>query len=137
MKKKFILIFIALSSTLFAEENSALEKTSLEKSPWELSATTSAAYYPKTDHKSGSSHFSGVSGAYNGVEGIVEFDAAYTLPFLRGSDEFTAENHVTFNIGLEISPVTIAPVASVTLSPIAFLEFAIGGTAGTGWNIAD
>lgn len=29
MKKKFILIFIALSSTLFAEENSALEKTSL------------------------------------------------------------------------------------------------------------
>ena len=137
MKKKFILIFIALSSTLFAEENSALEKTSLEKSPWELSATTSAAYYPKTDHKSGSSHFSGVSGAYNGVEGIVEFDAAYTLPFLRGSDEFTAENHVTFNIGLEISPVTIAPVASVTLSPIAFLEFAIGGTAGTGWNIGN
>jgi hypothetical protein len=31
----------------------------------------------------------------------------------------------------------VAPVASVTFSPIAFLEFAIGGTAGTGWNTFD
>ena len=135
MKKQFVLIPIALcSSMLFAEETSTLEKASPEKSPWEFSATTLAAYYPKADHESGSSHFSGISGVYDGVKGLVEFEAAYTLPFLRGSDGFTAENHVTFNISLEISPVTIAPVASITLSPIAFLELAIGGTVGTGWN---
>ena len=138
MKQQLLLIPVALCcNMLYAEETSALEKTNPEKSPWELSATTSAAYYPKADHESGSSHFSGISGAYDGAKAVVEFDAAYTLPFLRGDNAFTKENHVKFNMGLEISPVSIAPVASITLSPIAFLEFAIGGTVGTGWYIGN
>ena len=89
------------------------------------------------DHKTGSSHFSGISGAYDGVEAVTEFDATYTMPFLNGSDELTVDNHLAFKLGLELSPVTIAPVASVTFSPIAFLEFAIGGTIGTGWPLTD
>ena len=138
MKQQLLFILVALCcSMLWAEEASSLENAPLVKSPWELSATTSAAYYPKADHESGSSHFSGISGAYDGVKAVVEFDAAYTLPLLRGDNAFTKENHVTFNLGLEISPVTIAPVASITFSPIAFLEFAIGGTAGTGWFIGN
>ena len=137
MKQQLLFIPVALCSMLYAQETAVLEKTNPEKSPWEFSATTSAAYYPKADHESGSSHFSGISGAYDGVKGVVEFDAAYTLPLLRGNNAFTKENHATFNIGLEISPVTIAPVASITLSPIAFLELSIGGTAGTGWFIGD
>ena len=137
MKQQLLFIPVALCSMLYAQETAVLEKTNPEKSPWEFSATTSAAYYPKADHESGSSHFSGISGAYDGVKGVVEFDAAYTLPLLRGDNAFTKENHATFNIGLEVSPVTIAPVASITLSPIAFLELSIGGTAGTGWFIGD
>ena len=138
MKRCFGLILVALcSNMLLAEESTALEKAFLENSPWEFSVTTSAAYYPKADHEPGSSHFSGVSGAYDGVKGVAEFDAAYTLPFLSGSNALTAPNHVTFNFGLEVSPVTIAPVASIKFSPIAFLELAIGGTAGTGWNIGN
>jgi hypothetical protein len=123
-------------SLLFAEESASAKSSDAaqEKSPWEFSATTSAAYYPETEHHRGATHFSGFSSPYDGVEVVVEFDAAYSLPFLRGDDEFTADNHVTFNMGLEISPVTIAPIAQITVSPIAFLELAIGGTAGTGWN---
>ncbi len=127
-------------SLLFAEEGVPATQTlnaAQEKSPWELSATTSAAYYPEVEHHRGSSHTTGISGPYDGVEAVIEFDAAYTLPFLRGNDDFTADNHVTFNMGLEVSPVTVAPVASITVSPIAFLELAIGGTAGTGWNAFD
>ena len=118
-------------SLLFAEEAT---DTAQEKSPWEISSMVSAAYYPEVEHHRGSSHVTGISGPYDGIEAIAEFDAAYTLPFLRGDDEFTADNHVTFRAGLEVSPITIAPVASITVSPIAFLELAIGGTAGTGWN---
>ena len=99
--------------------------------------TASGAYYPEAEHKTGSSHFSGVNGIYDGAKAVVEFDVAYTLPFLRGNDEFTKENHIVFNTGLEVTPVSVAPEASITVSPIAFLEFAIGGTVGTGWNIGD
>ena len=132
MKTIHLLSCIALCSTaIFAENNSPAT------SPLEYSLTTSAAYYPEADHKTGSSHFSGVSGPYDGIEAVTEFDAIYTLPFLKGDDELTADNHLAFKLGLELSPITVAPVASVTFSPIAFLEFAVGGTAGTGWSIAD
>lgn len=126
-------------SLLFAEEISSAKTSDAahETSPWEFSTTTSAAYYPEASHKTGSSHFSGVNGIYDGAKAVVEFDAAYTLPFLRGNDEFTADNHIVFNTGLEVTPVSVAPVASITISPIAFLELAIGGTIGTGWSIGD
>lgn len=119
---------------LLAEETP--EKSTQEISSWEFSLTASGAYYPEAEHKNGSSHFSGVNGVYDGAKAVVEFDAAYTLPFLRGNNEFTADNHVTFNAGLEVTPVSVAPVASITVSPIAFLELAIGGIVGTGWNIS-
>ena len=137
MKKAFFAFaaVLCVGNQLFAEE--APEKATQAPSPWEFSATTSAAYYPEVEHDRGSTHITGISGPYDGIEAVAEFDAAYTLPFLRGDDEFTADNHVTFNMGLEISPITVAPVASITVSPIAFLELAIGGTAGTGWNAFD
>ena len=119
-------------SALFAEES-----TPSPKSPLELTLTTSAAYYPKADHKTGSSHFSGISGIYDGVKAVTEFDATYTMPFLKGSNELTKDNHLAFLLGLELSPVTIAPVASVSFSPIAFLKFVIGGTIGTGWALTE
>lgn len=120
-------------TTIFAEGT----PTPKEETPLEYSLTTSMAYYPKADHKTGSSHFSGISGFYDGVEAVTEFDAIYTLPILKGSDELTQDNHLAFKLGLELSPLTVAPVASVTFSPIAFLELAIGGTIGTGWSMTD
>jgi hypothetical protein len=132
MNRFILVLLLIVCSALFAEE-----PTPQKKSPLEFTLTTSAAYYPMVDHKTGSSHFSGISGAYDGVEAVTEFDATYTMPFLNGSDELTVDNHLAFKLGLELSPVTIAPVASVTFSPIAFLEFAIGGTIGTGWPLTD
>lgn len=138
MRKKLLILSAFLCcNTLFAEEQTPPENTSPEKSPWELSATTSFAYYLKSDQEQGSSHFTGVSGPYDGIEGAVELDAAYTLPFLRGSSGLTQNNHATFNFGIEFTPITIVPTVSVTVSPIAFLEFAAGGMFGTGWNIGD
>ena len=132
MKTIHLLSCIALCSTaIFAENNSPAT------SPLEYSLTTSAAYYPEVEHDRGSTHISGISGPYDGIEAVTEFDAIYTLPFLKGDDELTADNHLAFKLGLELSPITVAPVASVTFSPIAFLEFAIGGTAGSGWNAFD
>jgi len=127
-----ILLMTICSTALFAEETS-----SKEKSPLNYSLLTSLGYYPETTPKTGSSHFAGLSGIYDGVELVTEFNATYTMPFLKGSDELTADNHLTFNLGVELSPVTVAPLASVTFSPIAFLEFAIGGIIGSGWGLTD
>ena len=137
--KKFIpfALITVCGTALFAEESSLAKEAAEQKSSMEYSVTTSGAYYLEADHKTGSSHFSGVSGPYDGVEAVTEFDATYTMPFLNGDDDLTTDNHLALKLGLELSPVTVAPVASVTFSPIAFLEFAVGGTAGTGWNISD
>ena len=128
MVKYILSVFtLACFSMLFAES----------KSPLEISIKTSTAYYPKADHESGSSHFSGISGIYDGAKLASEVDAIYTMPFLQGNNDLTKDNHIDFKLGLELSPVTIMPVASATISPVAFLEFSIGGIVGTGWNIGD
>ena len=127
MKKFIPFALIAVCGTaIFAEESSLAKEAAEQKSSMEYSVTTSGAYYLEADHKTGSSHFSGVSGPYDGVEAVTEFDATYTMPFLNGDDDLTADNHLALKLGLELSPVTVAPVASVTFSPIAFLEICRG-----------
>ena len=129
--KRTLLCIALCGSALWAED------VSKEKDPFELSLTTSAALYPDADHQSGSSHFSKPNGSFDGADLAFQFDAAYTLPFLKGSDALTEDNHLTFNMGVEVTPVSLSPVASIVFSPIAFLEFAIGGKAGSGWNVGD
>lgn len=129
--KKYFLSLILCTSAIFAEEVPQPE------SPLELSLATSAAIYPEAEHKTGSSHFSKVNGVYESADLAFELNAAYTLAFLKGSDELTEDNHLTFNAGVEITPVSLAPTVSIVLSPVAFLEFAVGGKVGSGWNVGD
>ena len=56
------------------------------------------------------------------------------VPFLQGSGALTEGNNVTFNFDLYAAPVAAYAKASATLTPIAFLNFNVGGTVGTGWN---
>ena len=70
MKKAFFAFaaVLCVGNQLFAEE--APEKATQAPSPWEFSATTSAAYYPEVEHDRGSTHITGISGPYDGIEAV-------------------------------------------------------------------
>jgi len=56
------------------------------------------------------------------------------IPFLQGEGALVADNNATVNLDLYAAPVALYGRASVTFTPIAFLNFNIGGLIGSGWN---
>jgi len=57
-----------------------------------------------------------------------------TVPFLEGEHELTEDNNVKFNFNLYVAPVALYGKAAAIFTPIAFLNFEIGGMIGSGWN---
>lgn len=110
---------------------------SAEENPVEFSISVGTAYYPESSHTTSSgTSFRGLSGAYDGLELAVTPAVSYTIPFLTSDNMLMEDNYLTLDAALQISPVSITPSASVTISPLAILEFSVGGKAGTGWNLA-
>jgi hypothetical protein len=60
---------------------------------------------------------------------------SFTFPFLQGSGPLTSGNNIKTDITAEVTPVSMAGIANVIWTPIAFLEFNVGGKAGSGWNM--
>ncbi|MBI9097400.1 MAG: hypothetical protein JEY91_02930 [Spirochaetaceae bacterium] len=56
------------------------------------------------------------------------------VPFLQGDNALNADNNVNFKFDLYAAPVAAYIKASATITPIAFLNFDMGGMIGTGWN---
>lgn len=56
------------------------------------------------------------------------------IPFLQGEGSLLKDNNATVNFDLYVAPVAVYGRTSVTITPIAFLNFNIGGLIGTGWN---
>ena len=105
-------------------------------SPWNFSITTDFAYYPKSDYVAGNTHFAPLTGAYSGLEGRVTGSATYTIPTPLG--EHWLLNSATLDLTgeLEVSPVSIKPALKIKWTPLPFIVFSAGGSAGTGWNLA-
>ena len=70
--------------------------------------------------------------------GSVELKAYLThrirIPFLQGDNPLVSDNNATVNLKLNVAPVAVYGEASVTITPIAFLNFDFGGMIGSGWN---
>lgn len=56
------------------------------------------------------------------------------FPFLQGDGALVEDNNATVNLDLYVAPVAVYGRASLTITPIAFLNFNLGGLLGTGWN---
>lgn len=96
-------------------------------------SVTDFGYYPKSDYKPGDTHFSPVSGPYAGLEGRETLKAVYTIP-TPGNNPLTEGNKISFEGALAITPISLTPKASVSYTPIAFLNLAAGAEIGTGWE---
>jgi hypothetical protein len=67
------------------------------------------------------------------LKGVV--NQQWVFPALVGSGDLTKGNNLAVDVSGELSPVSINAKASVTLTPIAFLNFAAGAGVGSGWQV--
>lgn len=132
---------------VFAEESGAGEAVVAEvnadasaveerkDSRLETSISFGAAWYPEVQHTTASgTHFMPLCGAYDGAEAAIKGAVSYTMPFLQADNMLMEDNSLTLEAALQVSPVTVTPSLSVTVSPLAVLELSVGGEAGSGWS---
>lgn len=107
-----------------------------EKSPHDFSLMVDFAYHPKADKiASTKDHFSPCTAFYEGVEARVTGLYSYTIPTPFGENPLVNGNSLVFGAEFELSPVSVVPKATISFTPIAFLNFTLGARVGTGWNI--
>lgn len=129
--KKHIISSVILAITLICSHSLfAEEKTSLS-----LFLQTDAAYYPESKRITGDSHFAPITGAYSGLEGAVTFGADYKIATPLGENWLVSDANIVLGGGIEVTPISVKPKASVQFTPVPFLVFKVGGAVGWGWNI--
>lgn len=103
-----------------------------------LTLTTDGAYYPYADPVPAASgnRFAKITGPYDGVEARTTFGAAYTIPVPFGDGPLVSGNTLVLKGTAELSPISIKPGISFSLTPIAFLVFSGGAEIASGWDIA-
>jgi len=68
-------------------------------------------------------------------EAKLGYTFGYKLPFMQGDSPLTEGNNINFALTAEVSPISLSGLASAVWTPIAFLEFSVGGRIGTGWSL--
>lgn len=133
LKKSFLVLAICtiFAIPLFAQE-------SLEN-PVEYSIGVDFAFYPKwtkigTGTQTNVLRFAEFGGIYNNLEGRVNLSASYTIPTPLGSNFLLNSANVNVTETLEITPVSIAPITSISFTPLPFIVFQSGIKLGTGWD---
>jgi hypothetical protein len=59
----------------------------------------------------------------------------HNFPFLQGEGPLTEANGIGLALGAEVSPISLNGIVEAVWTPIAFFQFAAGGSIGSGWNI--
>jgi hypothetical protein len=62
------------------------------------------------------------------------FSHFITIPFLQSPGPLFKGNNIEVKLGGDVSPVSVNAVAQLKLTPIAFLNLAVGAKLGTGWS---
>ncbi len=99
-----------------------------------FSSVTDFAYYTKSDFVAGNGGFAPITGPYDGVEMRETFKANYSVPLKIGSGPLFESDSVDFSGGLALTPVSVMGKTSVSLTPVAFLNFSAGFNVATAWE---
>ena len=92
-----------------------------------VSFTPAAGDYANTEERT-------LGSGWGSVELQAYLKHRIKMPFLQAGGALTEDNHVKFKFDLYAAPVAAYLKAGAEISPIAFLNFDIGGMVGTGWN---
>lgn len=76
-----------------------------------------------------------VGSTWGGAEFQAKIKHGIKIPCLQGENPLVADNNVKFNFTGNLAPVALYGTAAAVLTPIAFLNFEVGATVGTGWHL--
>lgn len=119
-----------------ADGECAATEEGAEAPPLAITVKVDSIYYLKSAYKSGGSHFSPLDSLYDGIVARTSLNAAYTIRTPLGEHFLLRDANVVLGGAVEISPVSLRPMASAYFTPLPFLEFGAGGSVGTGWALA-
>jgi hypothetical protein len=69
------------------------------------------------------------------VEAKLGYTQYFRFPFLQGENPLTEGNNINLALTAEATPISINGLVTAVWTPIAFLEFSVGGRIGSGWTI--
>ena len=92
-----------------------------------LGFTPAAGDYANTDPRT-------LGSGWGSVELQAYVKHRIKVPFLQADGALTEGNNVNFKFDLYAAPVAAYGKVAAVITPIAFLNFEIGGMIGTGWN---
>jgi len=130
--KKLVLLFILpfLAMMLFADEISETEEITNTAKRDNAEEIASAE---ETSAASASGEF------YFQISSLPELKIGYThtfkFPFLRLNNFLMSDNNIRFSLTGEVTPISMNGIIDAVLTPVAFLEFKIGGGIGSGWPL--
>ncbi len=101
----------------------------------DFSTSTDFAFYPKSDYVAGETHFAPLTGIYSGLEGRITANYSLTIPTPLGEHWLLNSANLNVKPSFEITPVSAKPAIDVTWTPLPFIVFSTGASAGTGWNL--
>ncbi|MBR6154080.1 MAG: hypothetical protein IKQ43_06555 [Treponema sp.] len=134
MRKNKLLLTAVVSAMMIFGPQLCAEEATEESLPYSLSLTTDFAYYPKSDFITGGTHFSPITGPYDGVELATTLNGSYTISTPLGENMLLKDACVNLCGGLELTPVSIRPKFGVEFVPVPFLILRAGASIGWGWN---
>lgn len=78
-----------------------------------------------------------IGGKWGGIQAKLYLKYSFIAPFLTLDNPMMKDNNINFTLLGEISPLTMNYGMSVTLTPVAFLQFQAGFLMGNAWKIND
>jgi hypothetical protein len=129
--KAFLTSAFIMSASLFFANSLFAEDTQ----KFEHSLTVDGAYYIKSDFKKGDDHIANPTGPFDGILAKATWASTYTIPTPLGQSPLLSSADIELKGSMEISPLSIRPIATITFSPLPFLLFDAGASIGTGWNL--
>jgi len=68
-------------------------------------------------------------------EAKLGYTRRFVFPVMQGENPLTENNNVTLSLTAEATPISINGIFKTVLTPIAFIELAVGGRIGAGWPV--
>ncbi|MBQ0051021.1 MAG: hypothetical protein KBT11_03035 [Treponema sp.] len=96
---------------------------------------TDVGYNFGSDFVSGGTHFAPVKKIYDGIELSETLKGIYTIPVPFGESQLVKDNKIELTGAISLTPVSIMPRASISFTPVAFLNFSAGADIGTAWKV--
>ncbi len=90
---------------------------------------------PEEDYPRGEDEGRNLGNGWGGAKLLLSLEHRIIFPFPTGEPPLTKDNNLAVSFKTNLAPVILEGEIKAVLTPIAFLKFETGASAGTGWTL--